>query len=77
MKIMVRVNGHDIELLLDKIKECARFSIYQVSQLVNGEKVPLYKECFSDFDICKIIENNYRYNMESTDETVDILGLLG
>lgn len=54
------VYGHDIELVLDKIKEYPRFNLYQVSKLVDGVKVPIYKECFNNYDIRSFVNNGYR-----------------
>ena len=68
MKITKNINGYDVELILDKIKDYDRFSIYQVSRLVNGVKTPLYKECYSDFDICEIVNNDYKLGDDEYDK---------
>lgn len=62
MKLIKTVEGHDIELCIDKIEDHPRCDLYQVYRVVDGVKVPLYKECFSDYDINKLIENGYRWN---------------
>lgn len=54
-------NGHHVELVLDLIKDYGRYGLYQVSRVVNGVKRPLYQECFSEFDISKIIKNEYKW----------------
>lgn len=62
MKLIKTVEGHDIELWIDKIEDHPRCDLYQVSKVVDGVKVPLYKESFSDYDIAKLVENGYRWN---------------
>lgn len=62
MKLIKTVEGHDIELEIDKIEDHPRCDLYQVYRVVDGVKVPLYKECFSDYDINKLIENGCRWN---------------
>ena len=78
LKMFVDVNGHRIELRLDKIKKYTRYSLYQVSKVVDGVKVPVYQECFSDFDVKRLTngEATYSLDVEDIDENVDLLGLL-
>lgn len=64
MKITKYMEGQIVELVIDKIKDYARFGLYQVSRVVDGVKTPLYKECFSDHQICEIVNNRYRVRME-------------
>lgn len=78
MTVNKKVNGHTIELIMEKIEDHAReysmydkYAVYQVSKMVNGEKVPLYKECFSDFDIQRIENNGYKLDNYCDDEYND------
>lgn len=57
MKIIKNEQGLDIELVLDKIKDYERFSLYQVSKIVDGVKVPLYKECYADSELFTVEKN--------------------
>lgn len=59
MKIKKRVQGHDIELELVKIKDYPRYSLYQVCKLVNGKRIPLYQECYTQLQIKEIIRRGY------------------
>lgn len=73
MKISKQVNGHYVELIIDKIKdyvdERVKYATYQVSRMVNGKKEPLYTECFSDFDIKRIIKDGCRiYEYDRRDD---------
>ena len=69
MKVSKKINGCTIELIIEKIKDYTRYTMYQVSRMVNGKKVSLYKECFSDFDIQKIIKDGYRiYDYDECDD---------
>ena len=47
------------ELTFDKIKDYARYSMYQVSKVINGVKIPIYRECFSPTQINEIENNKY------------------
>ena len=78
LKMFIDVNGHRIELRLDKIKDYENYSLYQVSKVVNGEKIPVYQECFKDFDIKRLTsgEATYSLDAEDIDESLDLLGLL-
>lgn len=67
IKINKIVNGHMIELVLEKIKDYARFGVYQVSRLVDGTKIPLYQESFSDFELSRILKEGYKYHTFSSD----------
>lgn len=75
MTIYKEINGHVIELFIEKIGEYTKensnveYGIYQVYKVVNGNKVPLYKECFTDFDIHKIENDGCRINGD--DEVFD------
>lgn len=63
MEFNMLIGGQDIVLVLDKIKEYPRCTLYQVSTLEDGVKVPKYQECFSDTDIRSFINNGYRIPM--------------
>ena len=64
MKITKYMEGHYVELIIEKIRDYARYGLYQVYSVVDGVKKPLYKECFSDHQICEIINNRYSIRME-------------
>lgn len=59
MKIKKRVQGHDIELEVVKIKDYPRYSLYQVYKIVNSKRIPLYKECYTQLQIKEIIRRGY------------------
>ena len=75
MTIIKKHNGHTIELIIDKIKEYtkdySKYAIYQVSKMINGKKVPLYKECFTDVDIQRIENNSYELEDDEDDFEFD------
>lgn len=60
MKITKYMEGQFYELAFDKIKDYARYSMYQVSKVINGVKIPIYRECFSEYQMKEIANNNYR-----------------
>ena len=60
MKITKYMEGQYIELVMDKIKDYARYSLYQVSKVVDGVKTPLYKECYSNHQMHELARNKYR-----------------
>lgn len=64
MKITRLINGHRVELILEKIEEYERYSLYQVYKLVNGVKVPIRQECYTDFQINEIINDGYKLRGE-------------
>lgn len=55
MKIKKRVQGHDVDLELVKIKDYPRYTLYQVYKLVNGKRIKLYRECYTKLQIKEII----------------------
>lgn len=59
IKITKYIGGRPIELVMDKIKDYTRYSLYQIYKVVNSVKIPVYKECFSIFDIIQLKRNNY------------------
>lgn len=59
IKITKYIGGRPIELVMDKIKDYTRYSLYQIYKVVNDVKIPVYKECFSIFDIIRLKRNNY------------------
>lgn len=60
MKVTRLNNGHRIELVMDKIKDYARYSLYQISRIIDGVKMPLYQECFSPIEIREIKNNGHK-----------------
>lgn len=59
MRVTKRVQGQNITLELEKIKDYPRFSEYQVYKIVGTERIPVYKTCLSDFQIKEIVVNKY------------------
>lgn len=50
MKLIKNIDGERVEFILDKLEDYGRHALYQVSRIINGVKVPCYKECFSKHD---------------------------
>ena len=71
MKIIKTVHGHEIELELDKIKSYKRFTLYQVSRLVDDIKVPLYQECFTNLELRKIVVSGCEITEETDYDNID------
>lgn len=71
MKIIKIIQGHEIELELDKIKSYDRFTLYQVSRVVDGVKVPLYKQCFTNLQLRKIVVSGCELNEETDYDNLD------
>lgn len=57
MKIKKRVHGNIIDVELEKIKDYSSYSLYQVYKLENGERIPLYKETYTEEQIEEIHKN--------------------
>jgi hypothetical protein len=58
---VTRINdGHRVDLVLDKVKSYARFSLYQISKIVDGVKIPLYRETFTVREIREIFNNGHK-----------------
>lgn len=57
MKIHKRIHGEFVELELVKIKDYPRYSLYQIYKIENNQRIPLYKECYTDLQIREIIQN--------------------
>lgn len=57
MKIKKKVQGQNIELELVKIKDYKNYNLYQVYKLVNGIRIPVYQECYTNLQIQEIINN--------------------
>ena len=53
MKIKKIVQGRVIELVIEKIKDYPRYTLYWVC--MNGKK--LYRQCFTKFQIKEIVKN--------------------
>lgn len=58
MEIIKRVMGHDIKLVIIKIKDYPRYRLYQVYKIINKKYIPLYKTCFTDYQMCEIAKHN-------------------
>lgn len=57
MKIEKSIQGHNVELELIKIKDYSRYSLYQVYKLVNGKRIAIYQECYTNLQIQEIKRN--------------------
>ena len=64
MKIIKKVQGQYVELELEKTKDYPNFSEYQVYKYKNGERIPLYKQCYTDFEIKELRRNGYKIEEE-------------
>ena len=60
MRVTREIQGHTIELELDVVKEFPRHTLYQVSKIVNGVKVPVRQESFTRFQLAEIVKNGYK-----------------
>lgn len=57
MKVIKNVNGQVVQLEFIKIMKYPRYGVYQVYKLINGKRIPLYKECLTRQEIQEIINN--------------------
>lgn len=64
MDIDKQIQGHYITITLEKIKDYDRFSLYQVFRTDGESKKPLYKECYSKFQMDELKRNHYRIRIE-------------
>lgn len=64
MEITKRVYGFEIILELEKIKDYGNYTLYQVYRVNKNNRVPIYKECFTDLQLEKIIRNKYEITEE-------------
>ncbi len=55
MKIIKKVQGHDIELDLIKVKDYPRYTLFNVYK----EDVLLYKTCFTSLQIQELVLKGY------------------
>lgn len=59
MKIKKNIQGEVLELELEKIRDYPRYSLYQVYKLVNGKRIPLYKQCYTQLQLKEIIRKGF------------------
>lgn len=59
MKITKQVWGHTVELELVKIKDYPRHSLYQVFEVKNGKRIPVYKECYTPAQLRELVKSGY------------------
>lgn len=64
MKIKKKVQGKYVDLELVKIKDYPRYSLYQVYKLVNGKRIAMYQECYTDLQIREIKSKGNRIDEE-------------
>lgn len=64
MKIKKKVQGKEIGLELVKIKDYPRYSLYQVYKLVNGKRIGMYQESYTDLQIREIKAKGNRIDEE-------------
>ena len=62
MKITKKVQGHDIELELIKVKDYPRYTVYNVYK---GD-VFLYRTCFTSLQIKELVLKGFVMDEEST-----------
>lgn len=59
MKIKKKVQGQDVELELVKIKDYPRYGLYQIYKIVNGKRIPAYKECYTKLQLKELAEKDF------------------
>lgn len=59
MKIKKKVQGQDVELELVKIKDYPRYGLYQIYKIVNGKRIPVYKECYTKLQLKELAEKDF------------------
>ncbi len=64
MKIIKKVQGKEVILVLKKIKDYKYFTLYQIC---NTKGVKLYKQCFTRSQLSEIKRRNYRIEEEEND----------
>jgi hypothetical protein len=64
MRIKKYVQGKWIDLELVKIKKYPRYTRYQVYKVVDNELIPVYTECYSDYQFRELMRNKYIVNEE-------------
>lgn len=47
-------NGYSTKIEIEMIKDYGRFGLYQVYKVDGDNRTPLYKECFSNWDLRRI-----------------------
>lgn len=73
MRVTRELQGHVIELELDEVKEYPRHTLYQVSKIVNGVKVPVRQESFTKFQMAEIVKNGYKMPWDKKEyQNIDI-----
>ena len=76
MKILKRVQGHDIILDYRRVKRYShRFTVYNVYKMLGkAKRVFLYRTSLSDFQLKELVKQKYVISEESLED--DILCLL-
>lgn len=64
MRIIKKVQGHDIKLEIEKIRDYPRYSLYQVYKIVEGKRIPVYQECYTELQLQEIVKKGYMINDE-------------
>jgi hypothetical protein len=57
MKIIKKLHGDIINLEVEKIKDYGAYSLYQVYKVVNGKRIPIYTETYTDRELEEIHKN--------------------
>ena len=68
MRIKKYVQGKWIDLELIKIKKYPRYTLYQVYKLVGNERIPVYRECYSNWQLVQLAKNRYIVSEEPVEE---------
>lgn len=64
MKIIKKVQGKEVILILKKIKDYKHFTLYQI---FNTKGVKLYKQCFTKLQLSDIKRRDYRIEEEENE----------
>ena len=68
MRIKKYVQGKWIDLEFVKIKKYPRYTRYQVYKVVGNERIPVYTECYSNWQLVQLAKNRYIVSEEPVEE---------
>lgn len=68
MRIKKYVQGKWIDLEFEKIKKYPRYTRYQVYKVLGNERIPVYTECLSNWQIVQLSKNRFIITEEPVEE---------
>ena len=68
MRIKKYVQGKWIDLEFVKIKKYPRYTLYQVYRVDGDRRTPMYKECYSNWQLVQLAKNRYVVAEEPVEE---------